>query len=281
VRGVDFEVRPGEMVALVGGSGCGKTTLGRAVLSLLAKSAGAIKVGGVDLDEATPPQRRTARLACQLIFHDPYSSLGPRMRIGDIIAEPRRHAPDVPREDRPKRVTEILEQVGLGKLAASFPHELSGGQRQRVAIARAINRKPPFVVADEPVSALDMTIQRQVLTLFRTLQAEYGFAGLFISHDFGAVEQIADRILVMQDGTLVEQGSVEQVLDAPTHPYTRALLEATPTVLAPVPLHATSLAGLKCLERIEQTMAITPNFASHSRSALFHLVFDMAECWLN
>ena len=228
VRGVDFEVRPGEMVALVGGSGCGKTTLGRAVLGLLAKSAGHIHVEGVDLDTATPSQRRVARLACQLIFQDPYSSLDPRMRIRDIVAEPLRHAPDVARVDHLRRAAEMLDQVGLGSLAARFPHELSGGQRQRVAIARAIIRKPAFVVADEPVSALDMTIQRQVLTLFRQLQAEYGFAGLFISHDLGAVEQIADRILVMQDGKLVEQGSVEQVLGAPTHPYTRALLDATP-----------------------------------------------------
>jgi ABC-type glutathione transport system ATPase component len=210
------------------GTRCGKTTLGRAVLGLLLKSAGRIVVGGVDLDGADPAQRREARLACQLIFQDPYSSLDPRMRIVDIVAEPLRHAPDIRPADRRLRVAEILDQVGLGALGGRFPHELSGGQRQRVAIARAIIRKPAFVVADEPVSALDMTIQRQVLTLFRALQAEYGFAGLFISHDLGAVEQIADRILVMQAGHLVEQGTVEQVLGQPSHPYTRALLDAMP-----------------------------------------------------
>jgi peptide/nickel transport system ATP-binding protein len=193
------------------------------VLGVLLKSAGRIVVGGVDLDGADPAQRREARLACQLIFQDPYSSLDPRMRIVDIVAEPLRHAPDIRPADRRLRVAEILDQVGLGALGGRFPHE-----RQRVAIARAIIRKPAFVVADEPVSALDMTIQRQVLTLFRALQAEYGFAGLFISHDLGAVEQIADRILVMQAGHLVEQGTVEQVLGQPSHPYTRALLDAMP-----------------------------------------------------
>jgi peptide/nickel transport system ATP-binding protein len=152
------------------------------------------------------------------------------MRVGDIVAEPLRHAPALSLEDRTARMRELLDEVGLGAFEARFPHQLSGGQRQRVAIARAVVARPRFVVADEPVSALDATIQAQVLALFQRLQRQYGFACLFITHDLAVVEQIADRVAVMKDGRIVEQGTVESVFDRPQAPYTRALLEATPSL---------------------------------------------------
>jgi peptide/nickel transport system ATP-binding protein len=166
----------------------------------------------------------------QIVFQDPYSSLDPRMRLGEIVAEPLRHVPQLTVSERDKRVEAMLEEVGLAGLARRWPHELSGGQRQRVAIARAIVRQPAFVVADEPVSALDMTIQAQVLKLFERLQAQYGFACLFISHDLAAVEQVADRVVVMQGGYIVEKGSRDDIFDRPQHDYTKALLAAAPVL---------------------------------------------------
>jgi peptide/nickel transport system ATP-binding protein len=164
-------------------------------------------------------------MACQLVFQDPYSSLNPRMRVADIIAEPLNHT-TMGREAKVQRVAQVMEEVGLDKLGQRFGHELSGGQRQRVAIARAIVRRPAFVVADEPVSALDMTIQAQILTLFAELQRAHQFACLFISHDLAAVEQIADRVIVMQSGKIVEEGSRDDIFDRPQQAYTRALLAA-------------------------------------------------------
>lgn len=229
VNGVDLAVHAGETVAVVGGSGSGKTTLGRAMLRLLPLAAGEVSFLGRDVGSAIDQQ---FRLAAQLVFQDPYSSLDPRMRVGDIIAEPLRHTELTPTE-RATRVATMLEEVGLAGLAQRWPHQLSGGQRQRVAIARAIIRRPAFVVADEPVSALDMTIQAQVLALFERLQAQYGFACLFISHDLAAVEQVADRVVVMQGGRIVEQGTRDDVFDRPQHDYTKALLAAAPTAAFP------------------------------------------------
>ncbi|MGY3453640.1 dipeptide ABC transporter ATP-binding protein [Bradyrhizobium sp. USDA 4353] len=226
VDGVDLTIRAGETVAVVGGSGSGKTTLGRAMLRLLPLATGEVRFLG---REVTAAIDQDFRLAAQLVFQDPYSSLDPRMRIGDIVAEPLRHTA-LTAAERANRVTEMLEEVGLSGLSQRWPHELSGGQRQRVAIARAIIRRPAFVVADEPVSALDMTIQAQVLKLFERLQAQYGFACLFISHDLAAVEQIADRVVVMQAGRIVEQGSRDDVFDRPQHAYTKALLAAAPII---------------------------------------------------
>ncbi|GLH79845.1 peptide ABC transporter ATP-binding protein [Bradyrhizobium sp. SSBR45G] len=226
VKGVDLTIRAGETVAVVGGSGSGKTTLGRAMLRLLPLAAGEVRFLGRDVTAAAD---QDFRLAAQLVFQDPYSSLDPRMRIGDIVAEPLRHT-TLSAVERTDRVAAMLDEVGLSGLARRFPHELSGGQRQRVAIARAIIRRPAFVVADEPVSALDMTIQAQVLKLFERLQAQYGFACLFISHDLAAVEQIADRVVVMQGGEIVEQGSRDEVFDRPQHDYTKALLAAAPII---------------------------------------------------
>ncbi|WP_426959764.1 ABC transporter ATP-binding protein [Muricoccus radiodurans] len=226
VDGVDLAVAPGETVALVGGSGSGKTTLGRAMLRLVGRSSGDLLFRGQPV-EATP---RDFRLACQIVFQDPYSSLNPRMRIGAIVAEPLNHEPGLTAAARAERVRETFEAVGLPGLDARYPHQLSGGQRQRVAIARAIVRRPALVVADEPVSALDMTVQKGILELIRRLQAERGFACLFISHDLGAVAEVADRVVVMQNGRIVEQGPRDDVFDAPQHPYTRALLAATPVI---------------------------------------------------
>jgi peptide/nickel transport system ATP-binding protein len=224
-------------VAVVGGSGSGKTTLGRAILRLLPTSGGSILYRGTDVRTVRGGDLRKFRLGCQLVFQDPYSSLDPRMRVGEIVDEPLKLLPEMSRAERASRVEETLAEVGLAGFTRRLPHELSGGQRQRVAIARAIVRRPDFVVADEPVSALDMTIQKQVLELFRTLQRDRGFACLFISHDLAAVEEIADRVVVMQGGKIVEQGVRDDIFDRPQHPYTKALLEASPALDVP-PLEA-------------------------------------------
>ncbi|MBA3593780.1 MAG: ABC transporter ATP-binding protein [Polaromonas sp.] len=229
---IDLDIHAGEMVALVGGSGSGKTTLGRAILRLVDSQSGQILFRGEDVRSVDRAALHRFRLACQLVFQDPFSSLDPRMRVRDIVAEPLRHLPALDAAAAVRRADETLDEVGLAQFGGRFPHELSGGQRQRVAIARALVRRPAFVVGDEPVSALDMTIQAQVLQLFQSLQAHHGFACLFISHDLAAVEQIADRVLVMKRGRIVEQGTRDAVFDAPRHDYTRALLEATPRPLA-------------------------------------------------
>jgi peptide/nickel transport system ATP-binding protein len=230
VRGVTLSVRQGEVVAVVGGSGSGKTTLGRAMIGLVPLAGGSVRFRGGIVDGAGPAARRDFRLNCQLVFQDPYSSLDPRQTVGQIVAEPLRHVPGLGRRAREQRAERMLAEVGLDGFAGRHPHALSGGQRQRVAIARAVIRNPAFLVADEPVSALDMTIQKQVLDLFRRLQANHGFGCLFISHDLGAVSQVADRIVVMQDGAIVEEGRVSDIMDAPRHPYTRALMEAAPSL---------------------------------------------------
>ncbi|SEL54374.1 peptide/nickel transport system ATP-binding protein [Variovorax sp. YR750] len=232
IDSLDLDIHSGEMVALVGGSGSGKTTLGRAILRLAPSHAGQIMFRGEDVRTADRAALHRFRLACQLVFQDPFSSLDPRMRVQDIVAEPLRHLPQLDAAARVRRVKETLDEVGLDGLGARYPHELSGGQRQRVAIARALVRRPAFVVADEPVSALDMTIQAQVLKLFQSLQQHHGFACLFISHDLAAVEQIADRVIVMERGRIVEQGARDAVFDDPRHAYTQALLAATPRPLA-------------------------------------------------
>jgi len=233
VDGVDLAIRAGETVAVVGGSGSGKTTLGRAILRLLPASGGSVLYRGADVLAVGRDGLRAFRMGCQLVFQDPYSSLDPRMRVDGIVDEPLRLLPEMGRAERAKRVEDTLAEVGLAGFARRLPHELSGGQRQRVAIARAIVRRPDFVVADEPVSALDMTIQKQVLTLFRALQRDRGFACLFISHDLAAVEEIADRVVVMQGGKIVEQGSRDDIFDRPQHPYTKALLAASPALDVP------------------------------------------------
>lgn len=226
VERVSLAIRPGEVVAVVGGSGSGKTSFGRALIGLLPTSAGEILFRDVPMHGANAAQRRDYRLDCQMVFQDPYSSLDPRQRIGDIVAEPLRHGPPLTRAQRDECVAEMLAEVGLEGYAERFPHALSGGQRQRVAIARALIRRPALVVADEPVSALDVTIQKQVLALFQRLQAQHGFACLFISHNLAVVSAIADRIVVMSQGRIIEQGSVADIFDRPQQQYTRDLLDA-------------------------------------------------------
>jgi peptide/nickel transport system ATP-binding protein len=227
---VDLDVRAGEIVAIVGASGSGKSTLGRAVLGLKPLAAGTVRFNGVDLSNMTAVQRRQFRRSAQLVFQDPYSSLDPRLRVRDIVAATLRHAGDLDAAERRTRVQAILDEVGLSAFADRFPHQMSGGQRQRVAIARAVVSRPRLVVADEPVSALDVTIQQQVLALFQKLQSQYGFACLFITHDLAVVRQIAARVIVMSGGVVVEEGMVASVFHNPRHKYTRALLEATPSL---------------------------------------------------
>ena len=227
VKGVNLAIRPGEVVALVGGWGSGKTTLGRAMLRLVNSSGGEILYRNQPITAAKGSELREFRQNCQIIFQDPYSSLDPRMRIGAILAEALRFS-GLSASEVTTKVEAALSEVSLPGLGQRFPHELSGGQRQRVAIARALIRRPDFVLADEPVSALDMTIQKQVLTLLRDLQAQRGFSCLFVSHDLAAVEEIADRVVVMHRGGIVEEGSRDQIFDAPRHDYTKALLAASP-----------------------------------------------------
>ncbi|HEY9274114.1 ABC transporter ATP-binding protein [Achromobacter sp.] len=246
LNGIDLHVKPREVVAVVGGSGSGKTTLGRAIAGLLAPTSGQILFRG------QPVNRRSAswrdyRLNCQMVFQDPYSSLDPRMTIGQLVGEGLRMLGDMPAADKRRRVDEVLAEVGLGsEYAKRFPHEMSGGQRQRVAIARAIVRRPAFVIADEPVSALDVTVRAQVLDLFADLQERHGFSCLFISHDLGVVEQVADRVVVMRDGGIVEQGSRDAVFDQPQEEYTRSLLSAIPA------LESTETGGVRLRWRLDR-----------------------------
>jgi peptide/nickel transport system ATP-binding protein len=228
LAGVSLDLSAGETVAVVGASGSGKTTLGRAILQLVRRAEGEIRFDGRELISAGGRAMTQFRLACQLVSQDPYSSLDPRMRVSEIVGEALRIVAGLDAAERRRRVSAALDEVGLGTLAGRLPHQLSGGQRQRVAIARALVRRPRLVIADEPVSALDMTIQKQILDLFAALQLSHGFSCLFISHDLAAVRQIADRVVVMRDGLIVEEGEVESLYRSPQHPYTRLLLEASP-----------------------------------------------------
>jgi peptide/nickel transport system ATP-binding protein len=230
LHGIDLVVHPREVVAVVGGSGSGKTTLGRTIAGLLKPSEGEILFRGRSIQKSDAGWR-DYRLNCQMVFQDPYSSLDPRMTIGQLVGEGLRQMTDMADATKRKRVDEVLEEVGLGSdYAPRYPHELSGGQRQRAAIARAIVRRPSFVIADEPVSALDVTVRAQVLALFAELQARHGFSCLFISHDLGVVEQVADRVVVMQHGRIVEEGLRDAIFDTPREAYTRQLLSAIPTL---------------------------------------------------
>lgn len=229
VDGVSLKIAENEIVAVVGESGSGKTTLGRALLKLTDLEDGDIMEGGQDIMAYRGEEDRAYRRRTQIIFQDPYSSLDPRQRIGAIIGEGLRHDKTLSAADKKARVAEVMEACGLpSDWHTRFPHELSGGQRQRVGIARAIITKPALVVADEAVSALDVTVQAQVLKLLKKLQRELGFSCLFITHDIGVVEEIADRVVVMYKGQVVETGSRADVLCAPAHPYTCALLNAVP-----------------------------------------------------
>ncbi len=229
VNGVSFTVEAGKTLALVGESGCGKSTVSRLVLRLIEPDAGTVRFEGRDLGALDANALRAFRRDAQIIFQDPYASLNPRMTVSQILTEPLALHDLVPAARRRERVEELLRLVGLEpRFARRYPHEFSGGQRQRIAIARALAVEPKLIICDEPVSALDVSIRSQILNLLRDLQDRLGLAYIFVSHDLAVVKHIADRVAVMNLGTIVETAEAQALFAAPRHPYSRALLSAIP-----------------------------------------------------
>ena len=229
VDDVSFKVKPGETLGIVGESGCGKTTMGRTILKLYQPTDGQVFFHGEDVSKYSPKQMRALRTKMQLVFQDPYSSLPPRSTVGDILSEPVKVHGIVPKEKVKDYVLELMESCGLRDYYYErYPHEFSGGQRQRICIARALTVNPEFVVCDEPVSALDVSIQAQIINLLKKLQKERGLTYLFISHDLSVVRFISDKIGVMYLGSMVEFGNKEDIFAHPLHPYTEALFSAVP-----------------------------------------------------
>lgn len=229
VNGVTFQIRKGETLGMVGESGCGKSTAGQTILQLYRPTSGKVYFNDVDITAMEEKDLRTLRPKMQIIFQDPYSTLNPRMTVGTAIAEPMQAHNIVPKEKQDARVAELLTKVGLNPSYANrYPHEFSGGQRQRICIARALACNPEFIVCDEPISALDVSIQAQIINLLQDLQEEFGLTYLFVAHDLSVVRHISDRVAVMYLGQLVELAPKVALFDRPLHPYTAALLSAVP-----------------------------------------------------
>ncbi|MBZ6078206.1 ABC transporter ATP-binding protein [Microvirga puerhi] len=263
VRDVTFEVKPGETVGLVGESGSGKSTVARSVIGLIKPDAGAIGFNGHDITRYSPRQLKSVRREMQMVFQDPYASLNPRLTVRDLIAEGWRvHRDVVPRGNWTAVAQELMERVGLNPdYSDRYAHQFSGGQRQRIGIARALALKPKLIICDEAVSALDVSVQAQVLNLLQDLQEELGLAYLFISHDLSVVEHLCARVLVLHGGEVVEEGSVHDIFDRPQHDYTKALLAAVP-VVRPWLGRSVSSSTSTHPERLTQGGTIAPNIQS-------------------